>query len=168
MWAAIGYNNKSPLVRIRRRRSDEWVKENDNLGLNEQQYATEINESCLVPFIYSQSEPVERIHIWSDGAGYHGTQANYQIYNTYGLKLLPAPPSSPDLNVLENAWNTLKSRLWKRFSITERRPHSEDELFEAACEEWEAISQDTINSWIDSMPSRISAVVKGKGWHTKW
>jgi hypothetical protein len=82
---------------------------------------------------------MDHLYILSDSAGYHGTQQNFQVYNAYRLRLLDTPPTSLDHNAIKNAWNTLKFRLWKQFSDRERHPHSEDELIQAAQDEWETI-----------------------------
>jgi hypothetical protein len=62
----------------------------------------------------------------------------------------------------------LKRRLRKRFYEVERRPHSAEEFFQAAQEEWEAIPQETIDNWIDRVPKQMQAVLDAKGSHTKW
>jgi transposase len=68
---------------------------------------------------------------------------------------LNRPRNSPDLNPIENCQMILQRRLRKRFYGVERRPHSAEELFQAAKEEWEAIPQETIDNWIDRMPERM-------------
>jgi len=41
-------------------------------------------------------------------------------------------------------------------------------LAKAIIEAWEAIPQEQIDDLIKSMPRRCAAVVKAKGWHTKY
>jgi len=43
-----------------------------------------------------------------------------------------------------------------------------DELWEALCEEWDAIPTSFFNSLIQSMPRRVQAVVASKGSGTKY
>jgi len=65
-------------------------------------------------------------------------------------------------------WHILKLRLGKPFTKGEHRPHSEDQLWEALSEEWEAIDQGTMDRLIDSMLSRLADAIKAEGSHTKW
>uniref|UniRef100_A0A914DRK3 Uncharacterized protein n=1 Tax=Acrobeloides nanus TaxID=290746 RepID=A0A914DRK3_9BILA len=48
------------------------------------------------------------------------------------------------------------------------KPDLSDELFQAIQEEWVRISHDTIPGLIESMPCRIRAVIKAKGYATKY
>jgi hypothetical protein len=68
--------------------------------------------------------------------------------------------------------------LWKlKQTIYELYPHLEDEgvsaeareAFEAAAQEaWERIDQGWIDGLIDTMGRRIEAVIKARGWQTKY
>ena len=64
---------------------------------------------------------------------------------------------SPDLSPIENAWQAPKANL-RKFAY-----HDETSLYEIAKEGWKALSQETINAWIDSMPIRLQAVIDHKG-----
>jgi hypothetical protein len=41
-------------------------------------------------------------------------------------------------------------------------------LFQAIREGWEAISQDAIDDLIKSMDTRVNAVLRAKGWYTRF
>jgi len=167
-WAAIAYGRRTPLIRIRKRKPEERTNPRDRLGTNAVQYATEVYEPYLIPFLFSLDIPIEKILVLDDNVGYHRAGLNRTLTSAYGIKKCPLPAFSPDLNPIENAWHLLKSRLRKRFTRSEHRPHTEDELWEALSEEWERIDQSTLDRLIDSMPERIAAVVKAEGAHTKW
>ena len=85
-----------------------------------------------------------------------------------GYLQLSWPPNSPDLNPIKNIWMLLKQRLHKYFSTVEQWPHSKANWFSAAQEVWVAISQDVVDSLIESMPKRLQAVLDADGGHTKW
>ena len=167
-WAAIAYGRRTPLICTRRRTPAERTGPKDRLGTNATQYATEIYEPYLIPFLFSLELPVEEILVMDDNVGYHRAGLNKVISSAYGITKYPLPSFSPDLNPIENAWHLLKSRLRKRFTQGEHRPHSEDELWEALSEEWERIDQNTLDRLIDSMPERVAEVAKANGAHTKW
>ena len=165
-WAAISYGSRTLLVRVRKRKPSERKTARDRLGLNSDQYATEIYESHLIPFLHSLDRPISRLKVLDDNAPYYQAAANRQVTSAYGIQKLPLPASSPDLNPIENVWHIFKQRLRRRFSKNVNdRPHSEDELWAVMEEEWEAIDQ-----LIDSMPSRLhwQAIVKAGGSHIKW
>lgn len=187
-WAAFTYGFRTPLVRIRKRKPSERTTPRDRLGLNAQQYATEIYDEYLIPFLLSLNTPLSKVRVVEDNAKFHLaglnkiiTEVNLYYIQTiflpklnkilsqvYGVRKLPLPSNSPDLNPIENVWHILKSRLRKRFAKGEKRPHSEDELWEALVEEWERLDQDTLNKLVDSMPNRLEEVIKANGSHTKW
>jgi len=167
-WAAIGYGMRTPLIRIRKRTPDERTTPRDRLGVNATQYATEIYEPFLIPFLLSHHLPIEKILVMDDNVGYHQAGLNRIITSTFGVSRSPLPASSPDLNPIENVWHILKARLRKRFTRGEHRPHTENELWEALSQEWEAMDQCTIDGLIDSMPNRLADVIKVQGSHIKW
>ena len=153
---------------MRKRTAKERTSPRDHLGLNAHQFATEIHQPCIIPFILAQAGPPDCIYLAADGAKWHYGAENKKLREEVGYLQLPWPPNSPDLNLIENVWMLLKRRLRKRFSRIEQKPHSEAELFQAAQEEWAEIPQDVIDNLIDSMPERLQAVLDADGGHTKW
>jgi transposase len=74
------------------------------------------------------------------------------------------PSQSPDLNPMEHIWVVLKQAL-NRY----KKPASGMlELWDRVQLEWEKISKETCLKFIDSMPKRMSAVIKAKGSWTKY
>lgn len=63
------------------------------------------------------------------------------------LKNMVWPPQSPDLNPIELLWEELDR------NVRNRGPTSQEEMWNALCESWNNISQDTINKLIARMPS---------------
>ena len=153
---------------VRKRTAKERTTPQDRLGLNSHQYATEIHQPYIIPFILAQGKSPDHIYLAADGASWHSGGENKSLRDGIGYLQLPWPPNSPDLNPIENVWMLLKRRLRKRFSKVEQRPHSEADLFSAAQEEWALIPQEVIDKLIGSMPERLQAVLDADSGHTKW
>lgn len=89
--------------------------------------------------------------------------ANYLEKQDY--RVLSWPPQSPDLNPIENMWRLLKIRL----NEYETSAKGMQELYERVTEVWyETIKTKECQKVIDSMPNRIEACIKAKGYWTKY
>ena len=78
------------------------------------------------------------------------------------VKLVAAPPYSPDLNVIEHLWSHIKGKLkGKRFA-------TKIDLWYFVRSEWRKISLQILKDLVDSMPRRIQAVIQAKGGPTKY
>lgn len=78
------------------------------------------------------------------------------------IPLMDWPSQSPDLNPLENLWSYLD------YKCKNRKPASKEELYQCLLEQWRAIPNDLLMKLSDSMPDRINAVLKAKGYATKY
>ena len=81
------------------------------------------------------------------------------------------PPYSPDLNLIENLWATLKRRLHKKDKALAYMPTNDEslrKLVTTAIEVWDEIPVGEVNAFIDSMPRRIASCCRAKGWYTKY
>jgi len=74
------------------------------------------------------------------------------------------PPHSPDVNPIESVWNILKGRIYER----KPRPTTYEAIYAAIQEEWDNLEPDDYAELILSMPSRVEAVLKANGGHTKY
>ena len=74
------------------------------------------------------------------------------------------PSQSPDLNPIEHLWCLVKRRLGEYAEM----PGSIHELMERVDEVWKNIAENSCQSLIESMPSRVVAVIKARGGHTRY
>ena len=74
------------------------------------------------------------------------------------------PSQSPDLNPIEHLWGQLKRRL----GDYQEQPKGMHELWARIEEIWSTMDAESCQTLIESMPSRVAAVVKSKGGHTKY
>ena len=78
------------------------------------------------------------------------------------INVLPWPSQSPDLNPIENLWYKLNS------NCIDQKCKNEKELFKVLKEAWNNLDENYLKNLIDSMPRRIEAVIKSKGYPTKY
>lgn len=76
-----------------------------------------------------------------------------------GVKRIPTPGQSPDLNIQENVWSFLIEEM------KNKRQTNEAQLRKAIKSAWEKIPQFKIQNAIDSMDHRLQLVRKAKGGH---
>ena len=72
------------------------------------------------------------------------------------------PSQSPDLNPIENLWEILERQ------IRTKNYSNRQELFEALAEKWQNMELTIIERLLESMPRRCQAVIKNKGYYTKY
>ena len=113
----------------------------------------------------------EDYFVVEDGSKVHGkkdTKRNKGLCNKARVECyinsIDWPPSSPDLNPIENVWRILKQL------IRNRKPHggwSLKDLKEAVMDIWEnEIKVEHFNKYIDSLPKRLAKVRMRKGAQT--
>ncbi|ORY29872.1 hypothetical protein BCR33DRAFT_666440, partial [Rhizoclosmatium globosum] len=74
------------------------------------------------------------------------------------------PPSSPDLNPIENLWHILKVWRQKKYGL----PRSRDELIEQIFAVWEEIDSSLCESLLLSIHNRLEECVRVKGRWTRY
>jgi transposase len=76
-----------------------------------------------------------------------------------GLRTQANPRNSPDLNPIEKIWRTLKQRQ-KNFGTAIR---SVEQLKDVLEQEWNRITFEEINQWIDELPRLMNEVCRRGG-----
>ena len=163
VWGCFIGNKLGPLVFI-----DETITKHVYIQLLEQN---------LLPFIDLLHETgIHNIVFQQDNATPHCARATQNWLKAaaeqHGFTTMEFPPNSPDLNPIEHVWAILKAELYRRYPDTMYLKGSEsmvrEELRKRLNEIWWDIGEDVLNRLIDSMPNRIQAVLKARGWYTEY
>ena len=81
-----------------------------------------------------------------------------KILHDFGINLLENwPPYSPDINIIENIWAIMKSRLMGK-QVT-----ALEELQSEIIDVWNRLDITTINKLVDSIPRILQLVVEKQG-----
>ena len=94
----------------------------------------------------------------------HVSRAANQWKEANEIPVLEWPSQSLDLNIIENIWKKLKQLVEKCLEDID----SKDSLIRVVMEEWTGISVDYIQSLYYTLPQRISALRKAKGYISKF
>ena len=155
LWGAISYGRKYPLVKV----------DLSEGSLTGDRYRDEILRPHLAKHVAGLRRYGQRhVKVVEDGASVHWRKSTLTARRELRVNNLDHPPYSPDLNPIENMWAVLKRRLRQRSRI----PTSEDEIWEAVQEEWEAIPIGTVNKLVEGMPKRVEALQRNRGYGIDW
>jgi hypothetical protein len=127
------------------------------------QYCEILEDGVVESFEKLEVEEEERI-FQQDNDPKHTSKKASQWFEDNNIQVLPWPAQSPDLNPIEHLWVHLKKKL-REYPTSPKGVH---ELWERVAEEWNAITPETCQRLIESMPRRVQAVIKAKGGHTKY
>lgn len=126
IWGAITLEGVGRLYRV-------------NSNLNAQGYISSLEEA-LLPTISLLNIPLSYIKYQHGGAKCHTAKITEAWLKTNNIETLPWMPHSPDLNIIENLWATLKCCICEHQLV----PRNVEELWEVAETEWYAIPDQTV------------------------
>ena len=158
VWGAIWREGRSPLVFLER---DE---NSPRKGYSARSYI-KVLEKGLRPY-YNGTR-----HFQQDNAKIHIAKASIRWLMDHGIELWDWPAHSPDLNPIEHIWAWMKRYLRRKYPDQSglKENQVDIEIFKARMvEAWEAIPQDVIRKLIDTLEHRLRAVIRAKGWYTRF
>ena len=153
VWGAIKYNQTSILEIV-------------NGNLNAAKYLSILKRRLMrnLPDLRDSSplDVVEDTLIFQqDNASVHTANEVKTYFQERSIYVLPWPPKSPDLNLIEEVWAWLKNGLKRSYRNVE-------ELEEDIIYIWESIPSEFIKKLYDSMKNRIQAVIEAQGGPTDY
>lgn len=106
----------------------------------------------------------QAIYFQQDNDPKHTSKLAKQFLASKHIDVLDWPPSSPDMNPIENAWNHLDCMIRLRDPL----PTNIDQLWVVLQEEWGKLDQTYIDKLYASLPKRVQALKKVKGCATRY
>ena len=92
----------------------------------------------------------------------HTTKLTKKWFENNGISTLNWPSQSPDLNPIENLWNTLKVKVHKQ------NPQNIKRLEELGKEEWGKVTLDQCAKLVANYRKRLEAVKQNRGYATEY
>ncbi len=146
VWGAFSFNGVGNLAKI-----DEKLTGLGYVDLLKENLKPSLRKMRLRRYVFVQ-----------DNDPKHTSKVASAFFQQQYIEKLDWPPQSPDLNPIENLWAILDAKI-----PLEGRTNRQI-FWERLQEEWNAISQLTIDNLIKSIPNRLQMVIDNKGGHTKY
>ena len=116
----------------------------------------------LIPFL-TKADPNHHLILMEDNTPVHNACASKAFLAKNSIRKLEWPAQSPDLNPIKNIWFILKSNIQQIY-----QPQKVPEMHEALQQAWADFPTSTLDHLVESMPKRVSAVIKAEGGATQW
>lgn len=150
VWGAITRDFRSQLVVI-------------NGTLTAQGYINNVLRPTLLPFMAQHGGPGVFI-FQHDNATPHSARVTQQFLQQNGVRVMPWPAMSPDMNCIEHLWDILGRRINNHVPKVQTRA----DLIAALQLHWNQIQPREIRRLVTSMPRRLQACLAANGGHTRY
>lgn len=126
--------------------------------MNAEFYTKEILEKTLLPFI-QEFFPAPLSHrFWQDNDPKHTSKMAKKFLETNHINWFKTPAESPDLNMIENVWATLK------YYVSKDNPRTQQELADSLLNNWKIhVTVEKCNNYINHLQNVLPKVVQVNG-----
>lgn len=146
IWGCFSYYGVGPLY---------WIK-----TIMDRHEYVKIMEDIMLPYA---SDDMPRIWTFQqDNDPKHTSKTAKEWFASHQVDVMEWPPQSPDLNPIENLWSDVKKEVGKH------QPTNNNDLWEVVKSAWSSIPPERCQKLVDSMIRRCKAVIKNKGFTTKY
>jgi hypothetical protein len=135
-----------------------WEKDWETI--NEGSYS-----GIIIPVVDEILQEHPELLFQQDNAKGHASAFTKSVLEAAGIRYMQWPANSPNLNPIKTLWDDIKDYIQAYFPSV----HSFYKRLKAAVQEaWESISHERIRELVHSMRDRCWAVIKVRGWYTKY
>jgi hypothetical protein len=131
-------------------------------NLNSEKYINILDDN-LWPVI-AQHFPTSRYIFQEDNAHAMCLGRTNQWKTENDTPTLEWPPQSPDLNIIGNVWNVIKTKVQRRIDDI----RNAEDLKTVVAEIWTSLQLHYIRGLYDSLPRRLRVVLRARGNITKY
>lgn len=141
--------------------------------IDSKRYLKEVCEEVLLDFMDGVEEHIESEPIFmQDNAPVHKAKRVMKWMKEQGVEVMEWPPYSPDLNPIEHIWVHLKAKVHEMFPDLKFAKNTGEPfkryLQECVEKAWWALDERIFENLAKTMPRRVEAVIRSKGWYTKY
>lgn len=146
IWGCFSYNGVGPIYQIR--------------GIMDKNVYVGILDEVMLPYA-EWNMPLKWV-FQQDNDPKHTSKLAKEWFRVNEVEVMSWPAQSPDLNPIEHLWGDVKK------CVAEKKPSNAEELWNTVRDSWQQIPLKRCRDLIDSMPRRCNAVIKNKGYSTKY
>ena len=155
MYAAVGYNFKSPLLFVAPSPAEGTREHKSKVTFNAKGYIDMMK--ALKPYL-DKRYPDRDYVIIQDHAPQHKAKVSKEAVEQMGLPILTDyTPQSWDQNIIENVWGMFRNEL------TGKKAKCTDGWYAAYRAAWGEVKQGSINQLVDGMQARMESIIDAKG-----
>ena len=104
------------------------------------------------------------VYLQQDNDPKHTSRLTTDWFNKKKVNKLKWPPNSPDINIIEHAWEYLEHHVYSHTPLL----RNIGELWETLVEEWGNIKDNYITMLYESMLDHVQALLEAKGAYTRY
>ena len=125
-------------------------------------YRDEIVMNCILP--HMQAHPEWNMILVQDNAPVHTARVTREALQEHGIPVMDWPANSPDLNIIEHAWDMIGRALEQHEPPIQTIPQLQQAILDA----WEDIPMERLQHLVHSCHRRCRAVIQSRGGYTRY